>query len=104
MAEEKDVDLIVSKIKDAVQPEKIYLFGSYAHGSPNANSDLDLCLIKNNFRNKQEELAKARKSIWGINMPIDLLLFDEKGFASRKDLWGSVQYEIFHNGKIVYER
>ncbi|MDI6730949.1 MAG: nucleotidyltransferase domain-containing protein, partial [Candidatus Margulisbacteria bacterium] len=40
---------IVEKIKDSIQPNKIYLFGSYASGNPKENSDVDICIIKNVF-------------------------------------------------------
>jgi len=33
------------KIADCVQPEKIILFGSYAYGQPNDDSDVDLFVL-----------------------------------------------------------
>ena len=41
-----------------LNPEKIILFGSYAYGTPNENSDLDICIIKKDYKNKWEEKAK----------------------------------------------
>lgn len=33
-----------------IDPEKVILFGSYAHGTPNADSDIDLYIVtKENF-------------------------------------------------------
>jgi len=37
---------IVEKIKKDYQPEKIILFGSYAHGLPDRDSDIDMLIIK----------------------------------------------------------
>ena len=37
---------IVNKIASGYQPDKIILFGSYASGTPNEDSDLDLFVIK----------------------------------------------------------
>ena len=39
--------LIVERLKP-LNPDKIILFGSYAYGTPNEDSDIDLFLIKNN--------------------------------------------------------
>ena len=36
---------ISNVIKQSVQAEKIYLFGSYAYGTPNTDSDFDICVI-----------------------------------------------------------
>ena len=38
-------DEIVEKIATSVNPLKIYLFGSYAYGTPGPDSDLDLAVI-----------------------------------------------------------
>ena len=43
----KDIILnIVNKIKKDYQPEKIILYGSYAYGNPDRDSDIDLFIIK----------------------------------------------------------
>ena len=34
-------------VAEVVDPERIILFGSYAYGEPDENSDLDLLVIKN---------------------------------------------------------
>ena len=37
---------IVTRIKETYSPEKIILFGSYAYGLPEKESDIDLLIIK----------------------------------------------------------
>jgi predicted nucleotidyltransferase len=41
--------MLVNRIKDiilsTIPVEQIYLFGSYAYGTPNADSDLDIYVI-----------------------------------------------------------
>ncbi|MDZ7344734.1 MAG: nucleotidyltransferase domain-containing protein [candidate division KSB1 bacterium] len=39
------VESIVSKIAEAIQPEKIILFGSGVKGSGQPNSDIDLLIV-----------------------------------------------------------
>lgn len=40
------INQLVEEIKAGYSPEKIILFGSYAWGSPDADSDIDLLIIK----------------------------------------------------------
>jgi predicted nucleotidyltransferase len=95
---------IKEKIRAAIQPDQIYLFGSYASGKPKENSDVDICIIKNNFKDKHAELLKVKMKIFDIGVPTDILLFDNENFVKRQNIWGSVQYEIFHKGVKMYEK
>ncbi|MFH1825662.1 MAG: nucleotidyltransferase domain-containing protein [bacterium] len=104
MYSQDKIQQLVDKIKDSIQPDKIYLFGSYASGTPSEHSDIDICIIKNDSKDKNQELIKVKKATYYLGIPMDILLFKEKDFAKRKDIWGSVQYEIFHKGKKLYER
>ena len=104
MYSQEKISQIIETIKESIQPDKIYLFGSYAYGNPKENSDLDICIIKNNFKDKQQELLKAKKSIFNIGGAMDILLFNGIDFSKRQDIWGSVQYEVSHKGIKVYER
>ena len=45
---EKIKSEIVEKLKP-LNPDKIILFGSYAYGTPNQDSDIDLFLVKNDL-------------------------------------------------------
>ena len=42
---------IVKRLKP-LDPHKIILFGSYAYGKPNEDSDIDLCIIEKNIISK----------------------------------------------------
>lgn len=104
MVTKEKADKAVDEIKKAVDPDEIYLFGSYVSGQVKENSDLDICIIKDNVKDKHQLLLKAKKGLMNIGMPIDILLFNKEGFAKRQNIWGSVQYEIFHKGRKVYGR
>ena len=49
------IEEIVRRIVSIAQPEKIILFGSYAYGNPDADSDIDLLVIKPGIKSKTEE-------------------------------------------------
>ncbi|MBI5350597.1 MAG: nucleotidyltransferase domain-containing protein, partial [Chloroflexi bacterium] len=41
----KLLDEVVKRITEAIHPEKIYLYGSHAYGTPHQDSDVDLLVI-----------------------------------------------------------
>ena len=104
MYSQKEIRELVKKIQEVSGPDKVYLFGSYASGRARENSDVDICIIKNDFAAKSEELLKVKKMILNVDIPVDILLFKEADFTKRQNIWGSVQYEVFHNGIKMYEK
>ena len=41
-----DIDLVVKAITETLKPKKIILFGSYARGDNDKNSDFDLAVLQ----------------------------------------------------------
>ncbi|MBI5079988.1 MAG: nucleotidyltransferase domain-containing protein [Chloroflexi bacterium] len=39
------LDEVVRRIAEAIHPEKIYLYGSHAYGTPHEDSDVDLLVL-----------------------------------------------------------
>lgn len=44
----------------------VYLFGSYARGDAQPDSDVDLCIVADGAEKQLETAADFRKQIWGI--------------------------------------
>ena len=102
-----DINTIKKEIVEAlkpINPEKIILFGSYAYGNPTENSDLDICIIENSYKNKWEEKAKIRKLLSDIKIPKDIVLETSDFFAAHTtDDWiNSVWYDAEHYGELLY--
>ncbi|RMH59451.1 MAG: nucleotidyltransferase domain-containing protein [Candidatus Hydrogenedentota bacterium] len=56
------------------RPERVYLFGSFAHGDVNAHSDIDLCIIKRTkrrFLDRIEEVSRLLNS----SFPLEVLVY-----------------------------
>jgi predicted nucleotidyltransferase len=86
-----------------LNPDKIILFGSYAYGTPNEDSDLDICIVEKDYRNKWEEKAKISKLLDNIRYPIDILnpKIDEYKFYSQEI--NSVYYDIDKKGLVLWQ-
>jgi uncharacterized protein len=100
----KDIQVITETILDNVDAKSIYLFGSYAYGTPDNNSDIDIyAVLPDKYSNTTEIYAKIITELGDKNIFfIDLLLAPESIFNSRKDNY-IFETTIFNKGKILYE-
>ena len=102
---EKITPEIIERLKP-LDPDKIILFGSYAYGTPNDDSDIDLFLLKN-IDKKQARNFKidARRNIQDLvskyKIGFDFIVASESFIQSREDYF--YKKDILENGKIIYE-
>ncbi len=84
------------------QPEKIILFGSYAYGTPHADSDVDLLVIMP-ARNEVEQAFKIRCDV-PTQFPMDLIVLKPRNVKWRLAEGESFLTEVMTKGKILYEK
>ncbi len=105
-----DTTRILGEIKTTLKKfgvEKIILFGSYAYGVPNNNSDIDLMVIKNIPENEIRKLRlELKKALWlkigKYNMSFDLLVDNEERIKRRIEMGDLFYKEIYDKGKVIY--
>lgn len=96
----RKVSAIVNQLK-AYNPEKVILFGSYAHGNPGKDSDIDLVLIKKTGDPFNQRLKKVHLLL-KTKTPVDVFVFTPDEFA-RGIKTNPFIKEVAEYGKIVYE-
>ncbi len=95
-----------------LNPYLILLFGSYAYGTPNEDSDIDLLVVTNddfipkNFEEKHEIYLRVSRKIRHIKMQIavDLIVHTLPMYKKFIKQDSSFAHEITTQGKIIYER
>lgn len=103
--------LIIEKLK-GTNPEKIILFGSYAYGEPEDNSDLDILVITgdeimpSNFSERSMIYLRISKAISEIKreFPVDLIVHTKpmhRRFIENNSLFAR---ELLEKGKVLYEK
>jgi len=99
-----DIQLITRTIVNNVDVKFIYLFGSYAYGTPTEKSDIDIyAVLPDKYDNTTEIYAKIITELSDQNIFfIDLLLVPESIFNSRKNKY-ILETTISNKGKVVYE-
>jgi len=96
---------VIRRLVDEFQPETIYLFGSYAWGKPNEDSDMDLMVIVPQSREKPIQRAvRAQRSLLGVKAAVDVLVKTKKEFQHYTSVKASLEAQIAREGKLIYGR
>src|SRR5213593_3627305 len=90
------------QVAERFQPEKIILFGSYAYGTPHADSDVDILVIMP-ARNELDQAIRIRLSV-DYQFPLDLLVRTPRSLAWRLAEGEWCLKEIMDKGKVLYEK
>ncbi len=86
-------------------PEAIYLFGSYAWGNPDEESDLDLLVVvKASDEKSHRRCIAGRRALWELNIAKDLIVYTQKEFNERVKDSSSLLHKIKNSGKVIYAR
>ena len=105
------IDQLLEALKQA-DIYKVILFGSYAKGTANENSDIDMVVILNNddvAKTYGERLMKKlyiNRLVRKINYKIalDILVYSKEEYRIIKDNGNYFINEIENTGKIIYEK
>ncbi len=94
---------IVRCLREALQPECIYLFGSCADGAPGPHSDVDLLVVvPESDLDFYQRAALAYDALWEIDVPIDVLVYTRAEFESRAALPVSLERTVRTKGRVLH--
>ncbi len=83
--------------------KKVILFGSYAYGRPNADSDVDLFIIMKSRLHVAERAAQVYGLLDPHPFPVDILVRTPAEVRHRLSLGDPFIQEIVNRGKVIYE-
>jgi len=93
------VEEAVRRILKTVDPDKIVLFGSYAYGYPNRDSDLDLLVIMSSDKPRWKRSIPIYNAFRGLMVPKDVVVYTPEEVAE----WSEVP-QAFITTAISVER
>lgn len=97
---------IIESLKP-LKPDKIILFGSYAYGTQDEDSDIDLFLLKDKLRIEDsrgfeiEAGMRVQNLVKKYKIGFDILSSPTEYIKKREDYFYRV--DILKNGKVLYE-
>ena len=100
-------NVLKNKIVEAlmpINPEKIILFGSYAYGTPNEDSDLDICVVEKNYKNKWDDKMMIYNLLKDLDLPMDILNPKVDEYEFYRHEINSVYYDTDKKGIILWQK
>jgi len=97
-------DRIVTFITSKITPEKVVLFGSYARGSNDEKSDIDILIVVKNLDNERKVTRLLYRALLDedISTPIDFIAVDYDKYNTLKDRVGLIYKTIEREGRVLY--
>ena len=105
MVTQEQIQEVTKIIVDAVQPQKVYLFGSYAKGNVTETSDIDFFIVMPDRARKKyevvEEIEKKTRNILPVSKDVVV------DYADKYNRFCSIPYSfighIVSTGILLYE-
>ncbi|OIP64759.1 MAG: nucleotidyltransferase domain-containing protein [Nitrospirae bacterium CG17_big_fil_post_rev_8_21_14_2_50_50_9] len=102
--ERKALNEIIKRIVERFNPEKIILFGSYAHGSPGPDSDVDLLVVMQIEGSRRSKATAMDLALVGVEVPVDLIVVTPEEIEKHRDQIGTIIRPALREGEVLYER
>lgn len=96
---------MVDRLVDVYNPLEIYLFGSYAWGNPDAESDVDfLIVVENSDQKRYKRPLIGYEVLHDMHVPNDLMVYTKEEFDERAHNVTTLVYKIKTEGQQIYAR
>src|ERR671922_8427 len=95
---------ITQRIVEKFQPHKVVLFGSYAYGTPNLDSDVDLLVVLDSDEPMAQRMRRVTEVAKVRFLPLDVLVRTPAEIEERLAMGDFFMAEILEKGKVLYCR
>ena len=102
MISREEIQAFVDQVVKRFRPTKVILFGSYAYGNPNADSDVDLMVVMRH-RGAGVKIATQIRLACPRKFPMDLLVRSPAELRKRIKMGDTFVQEITSKGIVLHE-
>ena len=86
------------------QPERVYLFGSWARGEADELSDMDIVILKRTTMPFFDRLREAAKLLPPGTGGADIFVYTPEEFAAMREEGNAFAEMIHDEAQVIYER
>ena len=105
MISKEVIEEVKNRLVRAYDHTEIYLFGSYAWGTPNEDSDLDLLIVVEKSSQKTYERPFAAcDTLFGMGISKDIIVYTKDEFEKYSSNRISLCHKIKQDGKLIYAK
>jgi uncharacterized protein len=105
MLKKEIIEEVKKKLIEVYNPIAIYVFGSYAWGTPTEDSDLDLLIVVDESTEKSYKRPVAGYyALRELDVAKDLIVKTKQEFESSASNVTTLIYKIKTDGKLIYAR
>ncbi len=95
---------IVRRLVEAVDPDRIVLFGSRARGDSRPDSDLDLLIVKDSAEPRHRRVVPAYRALRGLGIPKDIVWYTPQELADWAGVVNHLVRRALNEGRVLYEK
>ena len=103
MISEQTIQQAAQLLGEAVDHAKVILFGSYARGEAQENSDLDFLVIEPELQDKFREMVRLRQVLRPLRIPVDVLVCSREEVNQQQHACSSAIYWALREGRVLYD-
>ena len=93
----------VDRLVDKFGPDRIYVFGSQARGTPRSNSDIDVLVVVPTAGEPTYRLAsRAYAELAPLQLPLEIMFMTRAEFEARSPAAASLPATVLREGRLVY--
>lgn len=89
---------------DKFHPQQIILFGSYARGTADEHSDVDLLVVGSFQGNRRMLTVEMDRALRGLNFARDIVVLSPEEFETDRHIPGTLARPASREGEVLYER
>lgn len=92
-------NLISQKLRDSMQAQEVWLFGSHARGNATPDSDIDfLAIVKNSDISRYRRAVQARRLVRDIRCPKDIVVLTKQEWDRELSVPSSLSSTVKREG------
>jgi len=86
----------------ARKPARVILFGSYARGEADVDSDLDFLVVQQDGFSRRREIVRLQDALSPLRVPAELIVISHEE-AARPERAGDAVRDALADGVVLYE-